>query len=73
MACFLPTRANKVREAKGWDSWGDLEGYTVLWTAGYWLTRRLHQLKASIAMDLGTTTFLFSASSRDVDKLGLDD
>ena len=28
------------------------------WTAGCWLARRLHQLKASTAMDLGISFFL---------------
>ena len=51
-----------------WYEVGMLKVPAVLWT----LTHRLHQLKASIAMDLGTTTFLFSAS-RDVEKLGLVD
>ena len=51
-----------------WYEVGMLKVPAVLWT----LTHRLHQLKASIARDLGTTTFLFSAS-RDVEKLGLVD
>ena len=55
-----------------WYEVGMLKVPAVLWTAGCWLTRRLHQLKASIAMDLGTTTFLFSAS-RGVEKNGLVD
>ena len=32
---------------------------TGLWTAGCWLARRLHQLKASTTMDLGISFFLF--------------
>ena len=42
----------------GQDSWGffkDAQGY--VWTAGCWLARRLHQLKASI-MDLVNSVFL---------------
>ena len=37
------------------------EGCTGLWTAGCWLARRLHQLKASSTtmMDLGTSVSLF--------------
>ena len=31
-----------------------------LWTAGCWLARRLHQLKASTTMDLGISVFLIS-------------
>ena len=42
---------------------GDSVGYyTVVepssWTAGCWLARRLHQLKASTTMDLGISIFL---------------
>ena len=33
---------------------------TGLWTAGCWLARRLHQLKASTTMDLGISIFLIS-------------
>ena len=29
-----------------------------LWTAGCWLSRRLHQLKSSTTMDLGISIFL---------------
>ena len=38
-------------------------GYTTgLWTAGFWLACRLNQdIKASTALDLGTTIFLISA------------
>ena len=35
-------------------------GCTGLWAAGYWLARRLHQLKASTTMDLGISFFLIS-------------
>ena len=39
---------------------GLFQGCTGLWTAGYWLARRLHQLKASTTMDLGVSIFLIS-------------
>ena len=39
-------------------SGGVFQGRTDLWTAGCWLARGLHQLKASTAMDLGITIFL---------------
>ena len=39
---------------------GLFQGCTRLWTAGCWLTRRLHQLKASTTMDLGISFFLIS-------------
>ena len=45
--------------ANGQDSWGlfkDAQGFV---TAGYWLARRLQQLKASTTMDLGISIFLF--------------
>ena len=32
---------------------GLFQGCTGLWTAGCWLARRLHQVKASTTMDLG--------------------
>ena len=34
--------------------------HTGLWTAGCWLARRLHQLKASTTLDLGISFFLIS-------------
>ena len=37
---------------------GLFQGCTGLWTAGCWLARRLHQLKASTTMDLGISFFL---------------
>ena len=37
---------------------GLFQGYTGLWTAGCWLARPLHQLKASATMDLGISIFL---------------
>ena len=48
-------------EANGQDPRGVFQGRTGLWTAGCWLVRRLHQLKASITMDLGISIFLISA------------
>ena len=39
---------------------GIFQGCTGLWTAGCWLARRLHQLKASTTMDLGISIFLIS-------------
>ena len=38
---------------------GAFQGCTELWTAGCWLARRLHQLKASTNMDLGISISLF--------------
>ena len=38
---------------------GLFQGCTGLWTAGCWLARRLHQLKASITMDSVFHFFLF--------------
>ena len=49
--------------ANGQDSWGLFrDGCTGLWTAGCWLARRLHRLKASTTttMDLGILIFLIS-------------
>ena len=37
---------------------GLFQGCTGLWTAGCWLARRLHQLKASTTMDLSISIFL---------------
>ena len=34
------------------------QGCTGLWTAEYWLARRLRQLKAPTTMDLGISIFL---------------
>ena len=39
---------------------GLFQGCTGLWTTGCRLARRLHQLKASTAMDLGISFFLIS-------------
>ena len=42
--------------------------FTGLWTVtvGCWLARRVHKLKGSIAMDLGTKMFLTSISGYDM-------
>ena len=47
----MERRTGKIR--------GLFQGCTGLWTAGYWLARRLHQLKASATMDFGISIFLF--------------
>ena len=44
----MERRTGKIRGALG---------CTGLWTAGCWLARRLHQLKASTTMDLGISIF----------------
>ena len=54
---FLPTRATRSGERARFV--GLFQGCTGLWTAGCWLARRLHQLKASTAMDLGISISLF--------------
>ena len=46
----MERRTGKIR--------GAFSGCTGLWTAGCWLARRLHQLKASTTMDLGISIFL---------------
>ena len=49
-----------------------LPEHTGLWTAGCWLARRLHQLKASTTMDLGISIFLISVrcvALRNLDSL----
>ena len=43
-------RTGKIREA--------FSRMHRIWTAGCWLARRLHQLKASTTMDLGISIFL---------------
>ena len=45
-------RTSKIR--------GAFQGCTRFWTAGCWLARRFHQLKASTTMDLGISIFLIS-------------
>ena len=45
-------RTDKIR--------GVFQGCTGLRTAGCWLARRLHELKASTTMDLGISFFLIS-------------
>ena len=55
---FLPTSATKSGERARFV--GLFQGCTGLWTAGCWLARGLHQLKASTTMDLGISFFLIS-------------
>ena len=55
---FLPTRATRSGERARFV--GLFQGCSGLWTAGCWLARRLHQLKASTTMNLGISIFLFS-------------
>ena len=57
LVLFLPTRAIRSDERARFV--GLFQGCTGLWTAGCWLTRRLHQLKASTTMDLGISISLF--------------
>ena len=53
---FLPTRATWSGERARFV--GLFPRCTGLWTAGCWLARQLHQLKASTTMDLGISFFL---------------
>ena len=53
---FLPTWATRSGERARFVEL--FQGCTGLWTAGCWLARRLHQLKASTTMDLGISIFL---------------
>ena len=65
---FLPTRATWSGERARFV--GLFQGCTGLWMPGYWLARRLHQLKASTTMDLGISFFLISVQCvalRDLD------
>ena len=52
---------------------GLFQGCTRHWTAGCWLARRLHQLKASTTMDLGISLLLFFCTMCGLEKLGLVD
>ena len=54
---FLPTRATRSGERARFV--GLFQGCSGLWTAGCWLARRLHQLKASTTMDLGISIYIF--------------
>ena len=54
---FPTTRATRSGERARFV--GFPQGCTGLWTAGCWLARRLHQLKASTTMDLGISISLF--------------
>ena len=53
-----PSRATRSGERARFV--GLFQGCTGLWTAGCWLARRLHQLKASTTMDLGISISLIS-------------
>ena len=53
---FSSTRATRSGERARFV--GLFQGCTGLWTAGCWLARRLHQLKASTTTDLGISIFL---------------
>ena len=53
-----PLCARVKGAANGQDSWGVFQGCSGLWTAGCWLARRLHQLKASTTMALRISFFL---------------
>ena len=66
---FLPTRATRSGERARF--MGLFQGCTGLWTAGCWLARRLHQLKASTTMDIGISIFLISVQSVALRKLDL--
>ena len=55
---FSPTRATRSGERARFV--GLFQGCTGLWTAGCWLARRLHQLRASTTMDLGISILLIS-------------
>ena len=50
---------------------GFFQGCTGLGTAGCWLARRLHQLKAYTTMDLGISIFLISVFCVALKNLGL--
>ena len=50
---------------------GLFQGCTGLWTAGCWLVRRLHQLKASTTKDLGISIFLISVQCMALRNLDL--
>ena len=52
---FLPTRA--ARSGERIIPAALFQGCAGLWTAGCWLARRLHQLKASTTMDLGISIY----------------
>ena len=50
---------------------GLLQGCTGLWTAGCWLARRLHQLKAATTMDHGVSIFHISVRCVALRNMGL--
>ena len=53
---FFTTRATRSGERARFV--GLFQECTELWTAGCWLARRLHRLKASTTMDLGISILL---------------
>ena len=55
---FLPTRATRSGERARFVRL--FQGCTGLWTAGCWLARGPHQLKASTTMDPGISIILIS-------------
>ena len=73
MAIFLPTRATRSGERARLV--GLFQGCTGLWTAGCWLARRLHQLKASTTIDLSIPILLtrYFCTMCGIEKLGLVD
>ena len=72
---LFPSYEGQQGAADGQDSWGIFQGYTGLWTAGCWLARPLHELKASTTMDLDISIFHFSyfCMTWRLEKLGLVD
>ena len=68
-AALSSTRASKERRTG--KIRGAFQGCTGLWTAGCWLARRLHQLKAPTTIDLGISTFLNSVRCMALKNLGL--
>ena len=66
---FLPTRTTRSGERARFVEF--FQGCTGLWTAGCWLARRLHQLKASTTMDLGISIFLISVQCVTLRNLNL--
>ena len=69
MVIFLPTRTTRSVERARFV--GLFQGCTRLSTAGCWLARRLHQLKASTTMDLGILIFLISVYCVALRNMGL--
>ena len=65
---FLRGAQGATNGQDSWDFFKDAQGF---WTAGCWLARRLHQLKASITMDLGISIFLISVRCAALRNLNL--